>query len=220
MTGDRLQRYQADWSDLHGGVPPTGLVGAWLRLIYGLVRPLAAARVPPAALTVAGVLLGLVALWPAPTLPVLAGVLVFASALCDGMDGTLALLTDRVSRLGSVLDGVCDRVVDALFTAVLWRAGAPPWLALTAVATGFGHEYLRAAARLAGMSEIGAVTVGERPVRVVVTGMFLLAAATPVLTPAGWATAAATALVVMGLVGLMQLGRVVVRALRSGPAIG
>ena len=214
MTEQHAQGHLADWSALHGGVPPTGLVGAWLRLARMLVRPFAALRVPPSALTLLGVALGLLALLPASPLPVVAAVLITLSGVCDGLDGTLALLTARVSRSGAVLDASCDRVVDLCLAIALWRAGASPWPALVAGVLAFGHEYLRAVARLAGMAEVGVVSVAERPTRLIVTVTFLLAAGTPIRDAGWWATAGAFALVVLGVIGLAQLSFAVARALR------
>lgn len=214
MTGPQLEQYLAQWSALHGGVRPEGLVGAWLRLAHLLVRPLAALRVPPWSVSLTGVALAALAIWPAATLPALAALLIGLSGLCDGLDGTLALVTGRVSRLGSVLDAVCDRVVDLCLAFALWLTGAPAWLALACGVLAFGHEYLRASARVAGLSGVGVISVAERPSRLVVTAMFLLAAGTPLRDAAWWATAGALVLVVLGVAGLVQLSIAVTRALR------
>ena len=68
------------------------------------------------------------------------------------------------------------------------------------------------------MTEIGVVTVWERPTRVIVTAAFLLGAAIYRSYSAGasaaWARAAAWVWVGLGVVGFLQLGVVVRRRLR------
>jgi phosphatidylglycerophosphate synthase len=175
-------------------------------------RPLAAARVPPDAVTAAGLAVAALALWPAAAGGrwVLAAVaVVVVSALLDGVDGTVAILTGRVTRWGHVLDSACDRVSDVCFLAALWLAGAPGPLCAAAGTVVFLHEYLRARAAAAGMPEVGVVTVGERPTRVIVTAMFLLGAGLFPGAADGWATAGAGATLAVGAVGLAQLGVVV-----------
>ena len=204
--------YLRHWSELHGGVPARGLVGAWLGVAHAAGRPLAAARVPPDAVTLAGVAVAALALWPASAGGrwLLAAVaVVVVSALLDGVDGTVAILTGRVTRWGHVLDSACDRVADACFVAALWLAGAPGPLCAAAGTAALLLEYLRARAAAAGMPEVGVVTVGERPTRVIVTAMFLLGAGACPAAAGGWATAGAAATLTVAVVGLAQLGRVV-----------
>ena len=77
------------------------------------------------------------------------------------------------------------------------------------------HEYTRARAAAAGMSEIGVVTVGERPTRVIVTAVFLACAGIYGAGDPMWATLAAAGWVGLGVVGLGQLLVVVRRRLVS-----
>jgi CDP-diacylglycerol--glycerol-3-phosphate 3-phosphatidyltransferase len=88
------------------------------------------------------------------------------------------------------------------------------------------QEYVRARAAVAGMSEIGVVTVSERPTRVIVTAMFLLgcglyptgaAGWTTVGSGAAWATAGAAAWVTLGTIGVVQLALTVARSLPPTP---
>jgi CDP-diacylglycerol--glycerol-3-phosphate 3-phosphatidyltransferase len=160
--------------------------------------------------------LGALVLWPAAAggrWVLLAAAVVVASALLDGVDGTVAILTGRTTRWGHVLDSVCDRVVDGCYAAGLWLAGAPGPLCAAAAGAGLLQEYLRARAAASGMGEVGVVTVGERPTRVIVTAMFLLGAGIYPGAAGGWAAAGAAALVTVGIVGIAQLGLVVRRRL-------
>jgi CDP-diacylglycerol--glycerol-3-phosphate 3-phosphatidyltransferase len=81
------------------------------------------------------------------------------------------------------------------------------------------HEYVRARAIAAGMPDIGAVTVGERPTRVSVAISGLLVGGVAGLVRDGWdaavVTVAAVAWLALAVIGLGQLTAVVRRALRS-----
>jgi drug/metabolite transporter (DMT)-like permease len=81
------------------------------------------------------------------------------------------------------------------------------------------HEYLRARAAVAGMPDIGAVTVGERPTRVSVAISGLLVGGVAGLVQPGWdtvvTTVAAAAWLGLSVVGLVQLAAVVRRTLRD-----
>jgi CDP-diacylglycerol--glycerol-3-phosphate 3-phosphatidyltransferase len=78
-------------------------------------------------------------------------------------------------------------------------------------------EYLRARAQSVGMPGVGAVTVAERPTRLILVG---LAAAGSAVFPSGvpmlgWGWAAVTAIIwtVVGVVGLGQLAHGVRRSI-------
>jgi hypothetical protein len=75
-------------------------------------------------------------------------------------------------------------------------------------------EYVRARAGVAGMAEIGVVTVFERPTRVIVTATFLLGAAVYSTHAVGWVSAGAWAWLGLAVIGLVQLVLVVRRRLR------
>lgn len=211
--------YLRRWSALHGGYDPTAsrLVGGWLSVSYLMARPLAAARVPPDVVTLLGGAGAAVAVWCAALggrWALASAAAVVGSAVLDGLDGAVAVLTDRATRWGSVLDSVVDRVSDALLVTTFWLLGAPGTLAVVGgVAMGL-HEYARARAAASGMPDIGLVTVGERPTRVIVTAAFLLGCGLHVDAAASWATAGAAAWAGLGSVGLGQLLVVVRRRLR------
>lgn len=208
--------YLRQWSALHGGARPTGLVGGWLGLVHAVASPLARRRVPPDLVTA----LGLAIACTAPLLAslgkvgvVLAAAVVALSGLVDSLDGAVAVMTGRTSRWGAVADAVADRVSDAAFVAALWVVGAPAGLCVAAVGLGWLQEYARARAGAVGLAEVAVLTVDERPTRVVVVVMFLLAGVARPADDPGWAAMGAAALVVLGLVGLVQLLVVVRRRL-------
>ncbi len=212
--------YLQQWSVLHGGARPTGVVGGWLTVVHVLATPLARLRVPPDAVTLFGLLI-------AGCAPLLAGqgsaaavlgsaLVIALSGLVDSLDGAVAVLTGRTSRWGAVLDGMADRISDAAFVAALWVTGAPGPLCVAAVGLGWLQEYVRARAGGVGMTDVGVLTVNERATRVIVVVMFLLAGVARPDDNPNWSTLGAGALVVLGLVGLAQLLVVVRRALGGG----
>jgi hypothetical protein len=120
------------WSATHGGYDPrTGSlwVRGWLSMVLVMARPLARRGVQPDVVTwsslwLAGLVLALAGVggwWAA-----LAGVLVVASALLDSLDGGLAVLEDRQTSWGYVLDSVVDRARTWSGCWPRWRS-AVPW---------------------------------------------------------------------------------------------
>jgi len=188
----------------------------WLRIAYRCARLIAligGQRVTPSAVTLCGLALSL-------GVPVAAGIggivalstgvaLVLLSALADSVDGALAVITRRASRLGHVLDSVADRLSEAAWGLGVWLLGAPAVLAVVITALSWLHEYVRARATLAGMRDIGAVTVAERPTRVI-----MMAAALTVTGAVGVTWPAAAIWIGLALVGLFQLCLAVRRSLR------
>ena len=202
------EAYFAGWAALHGGYDPrsNALVRIWLSWTYALAKPLAATRVPPDLVTVLGLLVSGVAAALAAGGEdwwlLAAGLVVVAAALFDNLDGAVAVLNDRATPWGAVLDSVVDRCSDLLFLAALWLAGAEPWVCVAGGALMLLQEYVRARAGASGMSEVGVVTVWERPTRVIVTAAFLGSAA---LFGDPWPTLGAAAWLALGVVGLVQL---------------
>jgi len=207
-------QYTAAWSALHGGFDPdraSPLVRGWVRLAYRGGSLLARLGVGPMVVTGVGLLLSavvpvVVALGPAG-LP-LGALLVLLASVADGLDGAVAIVAGKASRLGFVADSVADRLGELAWLAAFWLAGVPAWLAVAAGALSWLHEYVRARAIAAGMREIGVVTVAERPTRVIVT---IAGLALGNLGPA--LTLAATAWLALGVVGLVQLAVAVRRDL-------
>jgi phosphatidylglycerophosphate synthase len=202
--------YLAAWSRWHGGTGTEGrLVHGWLSTVYTLARPLAG--LPPIVATAAGLLVAAAAVLPSAVgggWLIAAGVLVGLSGLLDSLDGALAIGTGRASRRGFVLDSVVDRLAEVAYAVALWVAGAPGWLAAAFGALCWLPDYLRARAGQAGAIETGALSVWERPTRVLMTAFTLGGAG--VLAAAGAdvpVVVAGTAVgVLLGAVGVAQLG--------------
>ena len=186
-------------------------------MTYAAARPLARLGVPPNALTLCGPVVAAAAIPPAAAggrWPLLGALLVLASGLVDGLDGTVAVLTGRVTRFGFVLDSVADRLSDAAHVWGVWALGAPGPIAVAA-GVGLGLlEYARARAGAAGMAEIGVVTVGERPTRILVVAVTLACAAAYVGAAEMLATLGAAAILGLSLIALAQFLAVTRRTLR------
>ena len=215
--------YLAAWSRWHGGTgTESALVRGWLSMAWALARPLAG--LPPILATALGLLVAAAAVlpaWAGSSWLLLAGVLVGLSGLLDSLDGALAIGTGRASRRGFVLDSVVDRLTEAAYAGALWVAGAPGWLAVAFGALCWLPDYLRARAGQAGVRETGAISVWERPTRVVMTGLTLAGAGVVAGLGLGdqVVTAGAAAGALLGGVGVVQLGLWLRRA-RAEPGSG
>ena len=222
MGGSSLSRegYLQRWSALHGGYDParSRWVNGWLRSMYAAATPFVRLRVPPDVVTVLGGLIAAVAIWPASSggrWPVVAAVLIGLSGLADGLDGAVAVISDRVTLWGGVLDSVVDRLSEVAMLLALWVAGAPIGVCVAAGITSWTLEYARARAAAIGMTGVGIITIGERPTRIVISAMFLLGAAIYQNAGGSWAMAGAYAWLVTAAIGLGQF----LWALRRGSTV-
>jgi CDP-diacylglycerol--glycerol-3-phosphate 3-phosphatidyltransferase len=221
MSREVLSRsaYLDRWQGLHGGYDPRSsrLVGPWLTVIYTLARPFARIGVPADVVTLLGLAVSGVVVWLCALgdrWVLLAAFVVGASGVLDSLDGAVAVLTGRATRWGAVLDSVVDRASDVLYLVALWLVGAPAWVCVAAGAVVLTQEYARARATAVGMDDVGVVTIGERPTRVIVVAMFLLGAGIYLESAGWWASLGAYASLGVGLVALTQLLVVVRRRLR------
>ncbi len=148
-------------------------------LLAPLIRLLASIGVTPAALTIGGLLVCLVACWLVwKGLYWQAGLILTAGSLFDALDGGVARLTGKVSKAGAALDSTLDRVSEsALFIAILaGRAGSEHvtllYAAPLAMAGSLLVSYVRARAEGLGIGcEVGFFTRTERLV-VMVASLF------------------------------------------------
>lgn len=216
-----LGEYFGRWRSVHGGYDPaTGSVWVkgWLTAVYRVARPLARRGVRPDLLTMSSVWLALGVLTAAAAggrWLMLAGWLVVCSGILDSLDGAVAVITDRATRWGYVLDSVADRVTDLCFVAAVVVAGAPPALGAACGAALFLLEYLRARGGNAGAGEIGVITVGERPSRVGLCALGLHFSGVFEASAAAIATAALAVLLGLTVIGLAQLTVAVRRQLSA-----
>jgi len=151
------------WSKLHGDAKVSGIVKGWLSISFPVSKALAKIRVTPNALTILGLVFGILlymnssAIW-APLILVI-------SLICDGIDGSLAIITRQSSKWGALLDSVVDRVTEVFWVLALYSLGVDSKILITVLILASTQEYLRARAGGVGLKQVGVVTVAERPVR-------------------------------------------------------
>ena len=151
------------WSKLHGDAKVSGIVKGWLSISFTVSKALAKMRVTPNALTILGLVFGILlymnsnAIW-APLILVI-------SLICDGVDGSLAIVTRQSSKWGALLDSVVDRLTEVFWVLALYSLGVDSKILITVLILASTQEYLRARAGGVGLKQVGVVTVAERPVR-------------------------------------------------------
>ncbi len=151
------------WSKLHGDAKVSGIVKGWLSISFTFSKALAKIRVTPNALTILGLVFGILlymnsnAIW-APLILVI-------SLICDGVDGSLAIITRQSSKWGALLDSVVDRLTEVFWVFALYSLGVDSKILITVLILASTQEYLRARAGGVGLKQVGVITVAERPVR-------------------------------------------------------
>ena len=152
--------HKEEWSNLHGGAEVKGVIKIWLDIAEKFSKLLLRFKISPNFLT----LLSLFASIPLLSHPNYWW-LALLSLLLDGLDGSLAILSNRVSKFGALLDSVADRCVEFLWAIALFNLGANFFLLSTFIGSAWLCEYIRARSGGIGFQKIGVVTVSERPVR-------------------------------------------------------
>jgi CDP-diacylglycerol--glycerol-3-phosphate 3-phosphatidyltransferase len=150
----------------------------WLLTTFIIARPFR--WLHPNVITVLGLLTAVVTV----SLDVrfgLSNLALAATILClgmiDSLDGIVATVTNRNSTFGSFLDSMVDRGIDVAIALLLLHHGAPIAGVLAVICLTLIHEYMRARAMGLGMTEVGVITVAEKPTRVAIGVMFFLASA-------------------------------------------
>ena len=160
------------WSEVHGGAEIKGIVRWWLSISFRVASLLRRLKVTANTMTVFGVIIALLLIvalrdegseQAAPLL--IAALLLVISLAADGVDGSLALLTGHVSRRGAALDAIADRLAESFWAFAFIQIGADYRVVVMAWLMAQTQEYIRARLGGLGVSEIGVVTVSERPVR-------------------------------------------------------
>lgn len=218
--------YLVRWSQLHSGVDPSAsrIINGWLAMSYAIGKPVARVGFSPNGITSLGLLVAASTpflvwfgtdrsqsgwLWLAVLTCAVAG-------LVDSLDGVVAVITGRTSAWGYVYDSVADRISDCALLSALWFAGSPGVIVVGAGILTLTQEYSRARASAGGMSEVGVISIWERPTRIIVVAVFvgLCAWAPHGISSPKWATFGAWLALVLSLVGLTQVLVAVRRGLR------
>jgi CDP-diacylglycerol--glycerol-3-phosphate 3-phosphatidyltransferase len=169
--------YLVAWAQLHGTQSPKGLVRVWLRIAFFLSTPLT--KFNPNLITAFGPVLMGAAIYFASSPNrnyFLASITVLVVGLVDSFDGMVAVRTSKTSSWGAFLDGIVDRLIDVGIGILLIVLGAPVELAVLAISIALIHEYMRAKASGIGYREVGVITPAEKPTRIALGVMFLIAA--------------------------------------------
>jgi len=168
----KREEFFASWSQLHLGAEIKGIVKGWLSISYVIARGLNALRITPNVLTLLGVLTATAALFYPYS--VIALVFLVLSLICDGVDGSVAIVSSKVSKFGATLDAIADRVTEALWFFALYQWGIASEICLALFALALTQEYARARMASLGFHEIGVVTIAERPVRASAIAIFMV----------------------------------------------
>lgn len=168
-----LQEFNQSWSKLHGNAQVTGIVNGWLRISYFIVKPLAKLRITPNLLTLLGLFFGILLYLNALTNWAI--FFLVLSLICDGIDGSLAIVTGKSSKWGAMLDSVADRVTEVFWGLTFIAIGADQNLVIAALLIAAIQEYLRARSAGLGLTDVGVVTISERPVRASILFVALVA---------------------------------------------
>jgi len=164
--------FKSRWSKLHGGADVEGVVGGWLSFSFQAARVCTALRITPNVLTFLGlttaIAMGL------SSYAAIALLLLVISLFFDGIDGSVAIVQERASQFGALLDSLADRIAEAFWLYMGWRLGIPAWLAITMWMVASIQEYARARMASLGHHEVGVVTITERPVRAIFMAFALI----------------------------------------------
>lgn len=95
---------------MHGDAPVNGIVKAWLNISYVITKPLSKVGITPNLLTISGLIFGVFLYIYVQT--IWAPILLVVSLICDGIDGSMAIITSKSSKWGAVLDSIVDRVTE------------------------------------------------------------------------------------------------------------
>ena len=155
--------FLSTWSKLHGDAQISGIVKGWLNISYFITKPLAKIRISPNGLTLFGLVFGVLLYLNAQS--IWEPIFLVLSLIFDGIDGSMAIITGKFSKLGAILDSVIDRLTEVFWVLALYSLGIDINLLLAVLILSAVQEYLRARAGGVGVVEVGVVTYAERPVR-------------------------------------------------------
>jgi archaetidylinositol phosphate synthase len=151
------------WSKLHGDAKIAGIVKGWLSISFSTSKALARIRITPNALTILGLVFGVLLYMNANA--IWAPLILVISLIFDGVDGSLAIITGKSSKWGALLDSVVDRLTEFFWILALYSLGVDSKILIAVLILASAQEYLRARAGGVGLTQVGVVTLAERPVR-------------------------------------------------------
>ena len=151
-------------------------------LVEPLAKTFARTGLPPNALTIIGLIIGVgAAMLFAHGVQLWGGLVLLACGFFDLIDGGVARVTGRETAFGGVLDSFVDRYVDFLIFAGIIYGGLaeagfmPGWVwGFLAIAGSFMVSYTRARAEAAGSGRLD-IGVAERGERILILAIGALA---------------------------------------------
>ena len=155
---------------------------------------------------------------------ILAGAfLVLVTVASDQIYPKMVARLGEPSRRSRVFVPLAARLVEMAWLYGLWKLGVPAGVVVAAGGLTLMHEYVRARGQIAGLKDIGIVTLGERSMRgwIALGGYSMagiVALTSTVYSPGmvtGIVTIATTAWLLLGVLGFVQLAIVVSAAFRS-----
>lgn len=165
--------YFALWSALHGDAKIVGVVRYWLISAFALGKVLKKLHITANHLTAFALLLSL-GVWVSARSP-WSSLLLLLSLICDGLDGTLAMLNSRTSRRGAVIDSTADRLTEIFWYLAAYSVTHHVILLFIGWLGSSVQEYLRSRAAALGYVSGERVSVNERPVRAIFLLIMLIA---------------------------------------------
>lgn len=193
-----MGKYRQEWSQHHGNASPSRIVAGWLNVAEFLATPLVFLKVSPHVVSAMGLAL---AVWSWQLAPHwVAAVVVVVSLIFDGLDGAVAVMRERVTVQGGILDSTLDRVGEAFWAAALYVCGVDSRLVIIAWLLALIQEYARARGLALAPGSTVSAALCERPVRAL-----LVAAGIAMSSAWGGAQLWAWIWLVMQAVSLMQV---------------
>lgn len=151
------------WSALHGNAKIVGIVKAWLSISYVVSKTFCRLKISPNLITSLGLVFAILLYLNAELL--WAPILLVLSLFSDGIDGSMAIISGKSSKWGAILDSIVDRASEIFWMLALYKIGIDLKFLLIIIVVASTQEYIRARSGGLGLSEIGIVTIAERPVR-------------------------------------------------------
>ncbi len=151
------------WSALHGNAKIVGIVKSWLSISYVVSKAFCRLKISPNLITSLGLVFAILLYLNAELL--WAPILLVLSLFSDGIDGSMAIISGKSSKWGAILDSIVDRASEIFWMLALYKIGIDLKFLLIIIVIASTQEYIRARSGGLGLSEIGIVTIAERPVR-------------------------------------------------------
>jgi phosphatidylglycerophosphate synthase len=159
------REFKERWSELHGDADVIGVIDGWLSFSYQVARACTALRISPNVLTTLGLATAITMAFA--DYAIIALLLLVLSLFFDGIDGSVAIVQRRDSKLGGLYDSIADRIAEAFWLYVGYLIGIDLWVVLAMWTIATVQEYARARLASLGATRIGVVTPTERPVRAI-----------------------------------------------------